>query len=264
MPVDGRLGLNIWPFMHPIHPKLGALECRYKVIVGPSSAVGLSVRRSATRMQEELFMPIRIALLALMLTVFAGCQSNGLVVDTVNDYAGNRDLQYSHADGDGFINALMGPDSNNEWNLLARWKDHDVYDTDFIDSPLSGWDHDNFDQPGAAISFFSGHGELVPYGENPPHRCQHSSECTSPPMGIGRGICKAAGLPNHAQGDTSQCVYDNQRRLALNGDSQLYNNRANYSNGDAKWARVRPRAPGRARARMAARTSWCWMQAGEC
>ena len=86
-------------------------------------------------------MPIRIALLTLVLTVGAACQSNGLVVETVKDYAGNRDLEYSHADGDGFINALMGPDSNNEWNLLARWKDHDVYDTDFIGLLLEPYRH---------------------------------------------------------------------------------------------------------------------------
>jgi hypothetical protein len=168
----------------------------------------------------------------LLLGVVA-CQSNGLVVETVNDYGGNHDLQYSHADGDNFIAAMTPPAGNGEWRVLARWKDLDVYDTDFLDGDT--WDQSNFDQPGTAISFFSGHGLIVPYGESPPHRCSHSAECTSPPAGIGRGVCKAAGTPGHAIGDTSQCVYDNQRQLVVNGRSHLFNNLANYSNGDAKW-----------------------------
>jgi len=127
-------------------------------------------------------MPIRIALLALALATLAGCQSNGLVVETVNNYGGNRDLPNSHADGDGFIAALTPADGNNEWRVLARWKDADVYDTDFLDNDT--WDQSNFDQPGTAISFFSGHGLLVPYGENPSHRCSHSTECTSPPLRV--------------------------------------------------------------------------------
>jgi hypothetical protein len=179
-------------------------------------------------------MPIRIALLALALATLAGCQSNGLVVETVNDYGGNRDLPNSHADGDGFIAALAPADGNGEWRVIARWKDPDVYDTDFLDN--NTWDQSNFDQPGTAISFFSGHGALVPYGENPPHRCSHSTECTSPPQGNGaRGICKAAGLPGHAQGDTSQCVYNNERELVVNSSQNMFSNRANYSGGRAKW-----------------------------
>ena len=109
-----------------------------------------------------------------------------------------------------------------------------MYDTDFLDNDT--WDQSNFDQPGTAISFFSGHGRLVPYGENPPHRCGHSTECTSPPQGNGaRGICKAAGLPGHAQGDTSQCVYNNERELVVHGSQNQFGNLANYSGGRTKW-----------------------------
>ena len=175
-----------------------------------------------------------IASFALLLGV-ASCTSNGLVVETVVEYGsiGSR-MPNSHADGDGFIAALTPPDSNNEWRVLARWKDPDVWDTDFLDQKT--WDESNFDQAGTAISFFSGHGWTAPYGEVPPHRCSHSSECKSPPAGAGpRGICKAAGTPGHASGDTSQCVYYNDRSLTTNSSKDQLNHAANYSAGRAKW-----------------------------
>ncbi|WLI89505.1 hypothetical protein Q4S45_22910 [Massilia sp. R2A-15] len=175
--------------------------------------------------------------------VIAGCASNGLVVETVVEYGpiGSR-LPNSHADGDGFIAALTPPDGNDEWRVLARWKDPDVWDTDFLDQKT--WDESNFDQPGAAISFFSGHGLTGPYGESPPHRCSHSSECKTPPPQAGpRGICKAAGTPGHAVGDTSQCVYYNDRSLVTFSSKDQFGHVANYSGGRAKWGESKNSGP---------------------
>jgi hypothetical protein len=181
-------------------------------------------------------MLVRFALLwisSASALVLAGCASNGLVVETVNDYGNpNTNLPNSAADGDGFVNALTPPDGNGEWRVISRRKDGDVQDTDFLEPN----DTNAFDPSGAAISFFSGHGALAPYGENPPHRCSHSSECTTPPANAGpRGICKAAGLPGHAVGDTSQCVYSNDRSLLVHGNLDKFRGFSNYSGGAAKW-----------------------------
>src|SRR5436190_20520734 len=114
----------------------------------------------------------------LCLVTLAGCKSNGLVIETVNDYGGNGDLPYSIADGDGFI-SQMTKGNTGEWHVVHRWTNGNVWDTDFMDG--TGRDSSNFDESGTAISFFSGHGLLTPYGEDPAHRCSHSPECQSPP-----------------------------------------------------------------------------------
>jgi hypothetical protein len=171
-------------------------------------------------------------LVIALLIGLCGCTSTGLVVETVNDYGGPANLPYSNADGDGFVAAMM-PDGT-EWHVITRWEDPNVWDTDFLDNP--SWDSKGFDQPGTAISFFSGHGFTAPYGETPSHRCNHSSECTTPPLGAGpRGICKAAGTPGHAPGDTAQCVYYNDRSLAVHSVHDQFGGAANYSAGAAKW-----------------------------
>ena len=139
------------------------------------------------------------------------CQSNGLVVESVNDYTtgGNwgagANLSNSIANGDGFIKAMTPPDS--EWKLTYRFTDRNVWDTDF--SQGDNWDALYFDKPGTAISYYTGHGLTTAYDEVPEHPgCRSSSECTKPPSGASPpGVCKAAGSPNYAPGDVPRCVY---------------------------------------------------------
>ena len=42
----------------------------------------------------------------------------------------------------------------------ARWTDRNVWDTDFVDPAVNsqGDDEHNFDMPGTAVSYFTGHG----------------------------------------------------------------------------------------------------------
>ena len=162
----------------------------------------------------------------------AGCQSTGLVVESVNNYSGNGDLTNSIANGDGFIRAMTPPDS--EWHVIHRFTDRLVWDTDFLDGPQR--DARNFDQSGTAISYYTGHGLITPYGENPAHRCTSSSQCTSPPAGASPpGVCKAAGSTNYAPGDTPQCVYYSDRILLVNGSNDQFGGQVNYSAGAAAW-----------------------------
>jgi hypothetical protein len=170
--------------------------------------------------------------LFLLSVALAGCQSTGLVVESVNNYSGNGDLKNSIANGDGFIRAMTPAGS--EWHVIHRFPDGVVWDTDFLDR--ADWDASNFDQSGTAISYYSGHGLITAYGENPPHRCMSSSECTTPPAGASPpGICKAAGSTNFAPGDTPQCVYYSDRVLLVNGNNDKFGGQVNYSAGAVAW-----------------------------
>jgi hypothetical protein len=161
-----------------------------------------------------------------------GCQSTGLVVESVNNYGGNNDLPNPIANGDGFIRAMTPPGS--EWHVVHRWTDGLVWDTDFLQGP--SWDGANFDQAGTAISYYSGHGLITAYDEVPTHWCTSTSQCTNPPAGARMpGSCKAAGLPGYAPGDNSRCVYLSDRVLFVNGSNDQFGGQVDYSGGGVKW-----------------------------
>src|SRR5437773_12559281 len=125
-----------------------------------------------------------------------------------------------------------------EWHVIHRFTDGNVWDTDFIDR--ADWDSRNFDEPGTAISYYTGHGLITPYGENPPHRCTSSTQCTTPPFGAALpGVCKAAGSPGYAPGDTPQCVYYSDRILAVRGNNDQFGGQVNYSGGGVAWGESR-------------------------
>src|SRR3954463_6966973 len=109
----------------------------------------------------------------------AGCQSTGLVVESVNAYQSRygpgSDLSNSIANGDGFIRAMTPAGS--EWHVTHRFTDALVWDTDFLDR--GDWDTRYFDQSGTAISYYTGHGLTTPYDEVPTRRCTSSSQCTN-------------------------------------------------------------------------------------
>src|SRR5438477_5657331 len=169
---------------------------------------------------------LRNATLAALCVVIAGCQSTGLVVESVNNYHDfpNANLSNSIANGDGFIRA-MTPEGS-PWHVMHRFTDGSVWDTDFIDGPT--WDALNFDPSGAAISYYTGHGFSTPYDEVPEHLCSSSSQCSNPPPGASLpGVCKAAGLPGRAPGDVSRCVYYSDRVLGVDGDNDQFNHAVN-------------------------------------
>lgn len=175
-----------------------------------------------------------VALAALALAI-AGCQSTGLVVESVNnyhDFPSGSNLSNSIANGDGFIRAMTPQGS--DWHVIHRFTDGTVWDTDFIDGPT--WDARNFDQSGTAISYYTGHGFITPYDEVPEHLCSSSRQCTNPPPGASLpGVCKAAGLPGRAPGDVSRCVYYSDRILAVDGDNDQFGHAVNYSAGTVAW-----------------------------
>jgi hypothetical protein len=176
------------------------------------------------------------AILLLLCAILAGCQSTGLVVESVNNYGGRANLNNSIANGDGFIRAMTP--AGGEWQVTHRFVDGFVWDTDFLQGTT--WDGQNFDQQGTAISYYTGHGLANAYDEVPEHTCSTSSVCTNPPAGARLpGICKAAGLPGYAPGDVSRCVYESDRALVVNGNHDQFGGIVDYSSGGAKWGESR-------------------------
>jgi hypothetical protein len=172
------------------------------------------------------------AIIFSLCTALLGCQSTGLVVESVNNYGGNGDLTNPIANGDGFIRAMTPPGS--EWHVVHRYVDGLVWDTDFLQG--ANWDGANFDQAGTAISYYSGHGLITAYDEVPIHWCTSTSQCTNPPPGARMpGSCKAAGMPGYAPGDNSRCVYESDRALVVHGSNDQFGGIVNYSNGGVKW-----------------------------
>src|SRR5207237_5035140 len=91
------------------------------------------------------------ATLAFAVTLtLAACESNHLVVESVDNYSlrNGPSLSNSIANGDGFIKGMTVDGS--PWKLSTRWTDQNVWDTDFMDPDVraTGDDKSNFDQPG--------------------------------------------------------------------------------------------------------------------
>lgn len=170
------------------------------------------------------FLLVTVAILGISLTA---CQSNKLVVESVNDYNAKNgpSLPNSIANGDGFIQTMTP--ANSDWELAERDVDFQVDDMDFVDA--YNMDSLNFDRPGTAISYFTGHGTCGPYGANPPQPCTSTRQCTNKVPGTTLpGSCK------YGPGDISQCVYLSDRFLFTNGFDR-FGGAVDYSGGSVHW-----------------------------
>jgi hypothetical protein len=123
------------------------------------------------------------AMLLSMSWAAAHAQSTGIIVESVNDYSRRNgpSLSNSIANGDGFMQSMLSIPSS-PWHRNARWVDRSVYDTDFMDPAVtpSGADTFNFDIPGTAISYFTGHG-FCNDGCSTHKACGSSASCAPRP-----------------------------------------------------------------------------------
>jgi hypothetical protein len=176
----------------------------------------------------EFLTCIRISLLAFMLS---GCLSNGLAVESVTDY-GPGDQLNAVASGDGFIRGMTMAGS--PWRLnQGHWIDRDVWDTDFADGDIvsTGQDHLYFDQPGTAISYFSGHG-ITAHGCSSVS-CSTTSACTKPITG-GAGA-RLPGTCRFSPWDKPRCCYMVDRAAVTNGNGDMNGGIVNYTSGPIRW-----------------------------
>ena len=169
---------------------------------------------------------------AVTLTL-AACESNHLVVESVDNYSlrNGPSLSNSIANGDGFIKGMTVDGS--PWKLSTRWTDQNVWDTDFMDPDVNkgiGDDAHNFDQPGTAISYFTGHGFCNDGCSTQP--CTTTAVCTTPNANAGQrmpGTCRFSPL------DNPRCCYMVDRAAAVSGTNDVANGVVNYTSGPIRW-----------------------------
>jgi hypothetical protein len=171
-----------------------------------------------------------IILAVAVLVADANAQSTGIVVESVNDYGACCSLANSIANGDGFMNGMVFPGSR--WHLNARWTDGSVYDTDFVDPDInsSGADLANFDMPGTAVSYFTGHG-ITAHGCST-QGCTTTSACMTPNTAAGERMPASCRFSPF---DIPRCCYMVDRAAVTNGSGDQFNGIVNYTGGAIRW-----------------------------
>lgn len=168
--------------------------------------------------------------LALLIPlILSGCTSTGLVVESVDDYSlrNGPSLSNSVANGDGFIRGMTVDGS--PWKLMTKWTDKNVWDTDFLDDDLSaGNDQANFDPPGAAISYFTGHGFCNDGCST--QSCQTTGACITPGQGQ-----RLPGTCRFSPFDQPRCCYMADRAAATSGTLDANAGVVNYTSGSVRW-----------------------------
>jgi len=180
---------------------------------------------------------------ALSLLALLGCgllpdceckpRSVGLVVESVDNYSlrNGPSLSNSIANGDGFISGMTGPSS--PWQLTARWTDTQVWDTDLLDHEANaiGNDHQFFDRPGTAISYFTGHGSCTD-GCSVAAPCTSTSSCTTP---NGAADERAPRTCRYSPFDAPRCCYMTDRMALTSGGSDQNQGQVNYTSGPVRF-----------------------------
>jgi hypothetical protein len=188
-------------------------------------------RRVTVNCVHEL--AICAALLFLLFTV-SGCfeqRSYGLAVESVNDYSAlgpKASLMYSIANGDGFIQGMTIAGS--PWELKTRWVDKDVWDRDLMDREINRSANDDlyFDQPGVAISYFTGHGIVTSGCSTQP--CSTTATCTTPVAGA-----RLPGTCRFSPFDSPRCCYMVDRDAVTSGQYDIVGGFVDYTGGQVRW-----------------------------
>ena len=179
---------------------------------------------------------LSLAILAFMMILpsrplFA--DSNGIIVESVNNFGGVGDLSNSIANGDGFLQGMVFPGSR--FFQSARWTDGLVYDTDFVDPQVNslGNDSNNFDKPGTAISYLTAHG-IVDHGCSS-IACTTTAVCTNPGTALGPGVPRLPGTCRFSPFDNPRCCYMVDRAAVVRGNQDKFNGVVNYTGGPIRW-----------------------------
>jgi hypothetical protein len=174
------------------------------------------------------------AICAVILSMsVSACQSSGIIVESVDNYGGNGDLTNSIANGDGFLRGMLPPDGS-PWHRLAHLTDANVWDTDLFDREIDnrGRDDTYFDQPGAAISYFTGHG-IGAHGCTTTS-CSTTATCTTPGAGA-----RLPGTCRFSPFDLPRCCYMVNRALVTRSPSNVGNGTLDYTDGFIRWGESR-------------------------
>ena len=176
---------------------------------------------------------LTLGCLAILVMTSCGPTSTGLIVESVDNYTirNGPSLSNSIANGDGFITGMTI--SGSPWRLMTRWTDLNVWDTDFMDPAVDpvGDDSHNFDQRGAAISYFTGHG-FCQDGCSQGQSCSTTTACKTPSAVAGERFpasCRFSPL------DKPRCCYMVDRAGATSGQNDQKNGVVGYTSGPIRW-----------------------------
>jgi hypothetical protein len=176
------------------------------------------------------FHNLAVATLALLFVFsLSGCEprSYGLAVESVDAYR-VAPLSNSVANGDGFIRGMTTAGS--PWELKTKWTNGNVWDRDLVDGDVTwfGNDHLYFDQPGIAISYFTGHG-ITAHGCSG-IACSTTNACTTPVAGA-----RLPGTCRFSPFDNPQCCYLVDRAAVTSGNFDANGGIVNYTGGQVRW-----------------------------
>src|SRR5258708_669485 len=180
----------------------------------------------------EISIFLLLAELIIVPTMEVSAQtSTGIVVESVTDYGPGDQLPNAIPNGDGFLQGMVFPGSR--FHLNARWTDGTVYDTDFVNPQINsvGTDQINFDIPGTAVSYFTGHGSCNAGCSMAP-ACATTSACTSPNPNAGErlpGTCRFSPF------DPPRCCYMTDRAAITHGTGDRFGGVVNYSSGPIRF-----------------------------
>jgi hypothetical protein len=162
------------------------------------------------------------------MSVFAA-QETGITIEAVNKYScGALDNRISNADN--FRKRML---SISGYTAGARFTNSAVYPTDFTDPDRvsGGQDTWNFDRPGDAIAYFSGHGDCADKTDT---YCYSTASCPDK-NGLEKRCLKYTETPeNGSRFSTGKCAYSVPRSIIVDktGKSCQW---VDYSSGDVAW-----------------------------
>ena len=155
-------------------------------------------------------------------------------------HCGNGWTDLPNADDDAVLFKTAMLQSGSIYTLGKEYYNASVFTTDFYDPDATGNSSDadtyNFDPPGSAISYFSGHGASGPGDTYPgpsPQYCINPYGCLYPPSGS-----TTPGFCRRYPGDTyGTCSYTAYNRAVESGNccGGTCSRTATYSTGSAKW-----------------------------
>jgi hypothetical protein len=158
--------------------------------------------------------------------------NTGIVLETISDYSyvsggSHGNDTDANTEGTGFWNPMT---SSGIWTVQSHYTDFDVWDVDFYDHDLTGGASDNdtygFDQSGAGIAFFIGHGICDDVTNT---TCTSDANCA---IHYANSYCPSFPL---ASGQAATCIVESPRNLVISSSTtNSHGNRVVY--GPNPWS----------------------------
>lgn len=182
------------------------------------------------QLSREVIQCILITLCGGLSSVWA--QETGITIEAVDRYSCGA-LSNNIANVDNFGNQML---SIPGYTAGVRWTNRNVFTTDFIDPELvpGGEDTINFDRPGDAISYFSGHGTCDDQTDT---GCTSTANCPDI-SGLEKRCLRHTESPLEGR-----CVYSVPRNIVVDDPTGPDCEIVNYSTNGVRWGEDQSAGP---------------------